>query len=57
MMLAKSTELSKSTWDMNVHYLELAKFLEEVQMEPQLMMKKDLRIFPSEECLCYWFKH
>ena len=51
MMLAKSTELSKSTWDMNVHYLELAKFLEAVQMEPQLMMKKDLRIFPSEECL------
>ena len=51
MILAKSTELSKSTWDMNVHYFELAKFLDEVQREPQLMMKKDLKVFPSEERL------
>ena len=51
MALAKSTELSKSTWDMNVHYLELAKFLEEVEVEPQKMMKKDVRVFPSEERL------
>ena len=51
MALAKSTVLSKSTWDMNMHYLELAKFLEEVVMEPQIMMKRDVRAFPSEERL------
>ena len=51
MALAKSTVLSKSTWDMNVHYLELAKFLEKVVMEPQIMMKRDVRAFPSEERL------
>ena len=51
MTLAKSSTLSKSAWDMNVHYLELANFLSEVEKEPQAIMKKELRGFPSEERL------
>lgn len=51
MTLAKSTVLSKSAWDMNMHYLELSLCLAEVEKEPQTVMCKELRVFPSEDRL------
>ena len=48
-MLAKSNELNKSTFDMNQHYLELKLFLEEV--EHNTAMDKEFKVFPSEERL------
>lgn len=51
MTLAKSTALSKSAWDMNMHYLELSLFLAEIEKEPQAIMCEEMRVFPSEDRL------
>ena len=48
-MLAKSTHLMKSAFDMRCHYLELRMFLEEVELNPQTAMDREFRVFASEE--------
>ena len=47
-MLAKSNELMKSALDMRCHYLELRMFLERTELNPQIAMDRDLRVFASE---------
>ena len=47
-MLAKSNELMKSAFDMRCHYLELRMFLEGTELNPQITMDRDLRVFASE---------
>ena len=49
--LAKSTELRKSVLDMNVHYLELLTFLQEIQKVPESILDRELCIFKSEKRL------
>ena len=48
MMLVKSKALDKSALDMNVHYLELKVFLEELTQHPQQIMNPNYQVFPSE---------
>ena len=50
-MLAKSTDLSKSSFDMNQHNLELQQFLQKVEHKPHLINDKELKVFISEERL------
>ena len=50
-MLAKSKELKKSVLDMNVHYLELQMFLNDLQQHPEAIMNKEHHVFISEESL------
>ena len=47
-MLVKSKALDKSALDMNVHYLELKVFLEELTQHPQQIMNQKYQVFPSE---------
>ena len=47
-MLSKSIHLEKSTMDMNVHYLELKMFLQEVRSHPEIVLDKNARVFTSE---------
>lgn len=47
-MLAKSTDLNKSAFDMNKHYLELQLFLEQVQLNPQIAMDKEFQVFSEK---------
>ena len=49
--LSKSNDLGKSALDMNLHYLELKTFLQEVEHDPEVVMDKDYRMFRSEEKL------
>lgn len=49
--MVKSKELQKSVWDMNVHYLELLNFLQEVQHHPERIMDKTTPVFTSEKRL------
>ena len=55
-MLVKSNELDKSTFDMNQHYIELKLFLEEVEHNPQTVMDKEFKVFPSEEIKAVWHR-
>ena len=48
MMLVKTKALDKSVLDMNVHYLELKGFLEELTQHPQQIMNPNYQVFPSE---------
>ena len=50
-MLAKSTVLGKSAFDMNQHYLELQLFLQMVEKDGSKAMNSDYKVFPSEERL------
>ena len=50
-MLAKSSDLNKSAFDMKYHYLELRMFLEEIELNPQTAMTRDFKVFASEERL------
>ena len=50
-MLAKSSDLNKCTFDMKKHYLELRLFLEEVEHNPETALNKEFKVFPSEEQL------
>ena len=50
-MLAKSSELNKSTFDMNKHYLELQAFLQEVENCPEVVTDRNYQVFTSEEML------
>lgn len=50
-MLAKSNELGKSTFDMSQHYLELQMFLREVENYPEVTMESNYKVFRSEERL------
>ena len=50
-MLAKSTDLSRSSFDMNQHNLELQQFLQKVEHKPRLINDKELKVFISEERL------
>lgn len=50
-MLAKSTDLNKSSFDMNQHNLELQQFLQNVQLNPHVINDKELKVFISEERL------
>ena len=47
-MLAKSTDLNKSTFDMNQHNLELQQFLQKVANNPQVISDQELKVFWSE---------
>ena len=49
--LSKSNDLGKSALDMNLHYLELKTFLQEVEHDPEVVMDEDYRMFRSEEKL------
>ena len=51
MMLVKSKALDKSVLDMNVHYLELKGFLEELTQHPHQIMNPNYQVFPSESRL------
>ena len=53
MMLSKSRELNKSVLDMNMHYLELKCFLEELEQHPEVAMNKDCQVFCSESNTLY----
>ena len=48
MMLVKTKALDKSVLDMNVHYLELKGFLEELTQHPHQIMNPNYQVFPSE---------
>ena len=50
-MLSKLSDLQKSALDMNLHYLELKFFLQEVEHHPEVVMDKEYRVFRSEEKL------
>ena len=50
-MLCKSNELKKSVLDMNVHYLELKTFLQELEQAPEIALNKDHVVFKSEATL------
>ena len=50
-MLSKSNDLGKSSLDMNLHYLELKTYLQEVEHHPEVVMEKDYMVFRSEEQL------
>lgn len=49
--LVKSTELKKAVYDMNMHYLELLNFLQEVASHPERLLEKQPSVFPSEKRL------
>lgn len=51
MMLVKSTVLNKSTLDMNTHYKELLKFLENVITNPSALLDSETQVFKSEPLL------
>ena len=48
MMLVKSKALDKSVLDMNVHYLGLKGFLEDLTQHPQQIRNPNYQVFPSE---------
>ena len=50
-MLAKSTDLGKSAFDMNGHYLELQLFLQMIEKDGSEAMNKEYKVFSSEERL------
>ena len=47
-MLSKSNDLQKSAFDMNLHYLELQTYLNEVQQYPEVVLDSSYRVFQSE---------
>lgn len=50
-MLSKSNDLRKSSLDMNLHYLELKLYLQEVERTPEIVLDKDYAVFRSEQKL------
>ena len=46
--LSKSNELKKSAFDMNLHYLELQTYLNEVEHHPDVVMDPSYHVFRSE---------
>ena len=46
--LVKSRDLQKSVLDMNVHYLEIKMFLNELQRNPQEILNDEVTVFKSE---------
>ena len=50
-ILSKSNELNKSVLDINEHYLELKIFLEEVENNPNIILKRTMVVFMPEERL------
>ena len=50
-LLAKSTILDKSAFDLNQHYLELRCFLEMISKDGSEVMNKEHKVFSSEERL------
>ena len=44
-MLAKFTDLNKNAFDMNKHYLEIQLFLEQVEVDPLIVMDKEYEVF------------
>ena len=57
MMLVKSQKLNKSALDMNIHYLELKGFLEELTQDPQQIINPNYEVFPSEPMAIWGFTH
>jgi len=47
-MLSKSSDLGKSTLDMNKHYLELSVFLNEMITDAEIALEKNKEVFLSE---------
>lgn len=47
--LVKSKKLNKSVLDMNVHYLELLNFLQEVTIHPDRLLDKSTPVFEGEK--------
>ena len=52
-MLSKSNKLKKSVLDMNEQYLELKRFLQEIEQDPAIVLNKDHVIFRSELTTLY----
>lgn len=50
-MLSKSKKLAKCVMDMNNHYLELLCFLNEVQDNPEVVLRQEQEVFQSEKRL------
>jgi hypothetical protein len=48
MMLVKSTDLSKSALDMNVHYVVLLEFLQNLTVKPSILLDPEILVFKSE---------
>jgi len=46
-MLSKSTDLEKTAYDMNIHYLELRIYLEEIEKNPSLVLDRYVENFLS----------
>lgn len=44
-LLSKSTDLSKSALDMNIRYLELKTYLQEIEQHPEVVMEKSYKVF------------
>ena len=49
--LAKSKDLKKSALDMQIHYLELKIFLDELEKHPEIIADRELKVFKSEKVL------
>ncbi len=49
--LAKSKDLKKSALDMQLHYLELKIFLDELESNPEIIADRELKVFVSEKVL------
>ena len=47
-MLPKSDDLLKSAFDMNLHYVELQNFLEEMKSHPDIVLNASFQVFQSE---------
>ena len=52
MMLVKSKDLNKTTFEMNIHLSELLHFLELIKDKPRLLLDSELQVFKSE-CRLY----
>ena len=48
MMLVKSTDLRKSALDMNVHYVEVLEFLQNLTTKPSILLDPEILVFKSE---------
>ena len=48
MMLSKSNDFLKSAFDMNLHYVELQNFLQEMKSHPDIVLDASYKVFQSE---------
>ena len=48
--------MKKSVLDMNIHYLELQNFLQEIELQPEIALNKDYVVFKFELATLYIWK-